>query len=552
MAFLETKNLNFTYPDEKIKVLTDISITVEQGDFVVLCGPSGSGKSTFLRLLKQEIAPHGVKEGAILLENQSIADLPRDQVVRDIGMVFQDPENQIVMDHVLEELIFGMENNGAPTEEMRKKVAEIVHFFGIEGLLNCKTHELSGGQKQLVNLASVLLLKPKLLLLDEPTSQLDPVASREFIGMLKTMNEEFGITVIVAEHRLEELFAIADKALVLDRGQLLSYDTPRRVIHILKDDKDHAMYHYLPSPARLHLEYTSSTASDNIPLSVKEGKNWLKTLNILPNQDVFINEDHNVAKKELMKLKEVDFRYSKESSKIINDLSLSIYEGEWLSVVGANGTGKSTLLKMIAGLEKPQRGAISYKGKKLKKQMPKEIGYLPQNPKLFFIHDTIGAELHHLEQLHQIQHAETRIEELLTIFKLKELVHRHPYDVSGGEMQKAALAGVLLPNPKLLLIDEPTKGLDPEAKLRLGKLLKTLQQKGLTIVMVTHDIEFAAQYSTRCAMMFQGSITTNGPTKSFFQGNAFYTTVLNRMTRGSEVPDVLTLEEARVTWHVQE
>lgn len=551
MAFLETKNLSFAYPEEKIKVLNDVSFSVEQGDFVVLCGPSGSGKSTLLRLLKQELAPHGEKEGDIFLENKPLLDFPPAQVVKDIGMVFQDPENQIVMDRVLEELIFGMENFGTSTEEMRKKVAEIVHFFGIEGLLNRKTHELSGGQKQLVNLASVLLLEPKLLLLDEPTSQLDPVASREFIGMLQTMNEEFGITVIIAEHRLEELFAIADKALVLDKGGILSYDTPRHVIDFLSEYKDHAMYHYLPSPARLYLEYSPSKVNGDIPLSVKEGKNWLKNVAIT-HREGFLSGNHHVPMNELMNIKEVDFQYSKDTSKILNDLSLSIFEGEWLSIVGANGTGKSTLLKIIAGLEKPQRGTIFYKAKKLKKQLPKEIGYLPQNPKLFFIHDTIGAELRYLNTLHQIDNGETRIEELLSIFNLEELVHRHPYDVSGGEMQKAALTGVLLPSPNLLLIDEPTKGLDPEAKLKLGKLLKTLQQKGLTIVMVTHDIEFAAQYSTRCAMMFQGTITTNSPTKSFFQGNAFYTTVLNRITRGSKVPDVLTLEEARKTWHVQE
>lgn len=551
MAFVETKNLSFAYPEEKKKVLNDVSFSVDQGDFVVLCGPSGSGKSTLLRLLKQEIAPYGEKEGDIFLEDKSLVDIPPTQLVKDIGMVFQDPENQIVMERVLEELIFGMENFGTSTEEMRKKVAEIVHFFGIEGLLNRKTHELSGGQKQLVNLASVLLLEPKLLLLDEPTSQLDPVASREFIGMLQTMNEEFGITVIIAEHRLEELFAIADKALVLDSGGILAYDTPRNVIKFLSDYKDHAMIHYLPSPAQLYLEY-STQVNGTIPLSVKEGKSWLNNVAITSSKEPFSSGNQDVAKTELMSVKEIDFQYSKNSSKILDDLSLSIYEGEWLSIVGANGTGKSTLLKIIAGLEKPQRGTIYYKGKKIKKQLPKEIGYLPQNPKLFFIHDTIGAELRYLNTLHQIENGETRIGELLSIFHLKELVHRHPYDVSGGEMQKAALAGVLLPNPNLLLIDEPTKGLDPEAKLGLGKLLQTLQRKGLTIVMVTHDIEFAAKYSTRCAMMFQGTITTSSPTKSFFQGNAFYTTVMNRITRGSEIPDVLTLEEALKAWNVQE
>ncbi|MGM0877214.1 MAG: ABC transporter ATP-binding protein [Bacillota bacterium] len=547
MAFLEAKHVSFTYPEEKQSVLKDVSFTVEQGEFIVLCGPSGSGKSTLLRLMKREIAPHGTILGGFSLENQPLSTASPEQIAKDVGMVFQDPENQIVMDNVLEELIFGMENMGASTEEMRKRVAEIVHFFGLEGLLERKTHELSGGQKQLVNLASVLLLEPKLLLLDEPTAQLDPVAAREFIGMLQTMNEEFGITVIIAEHRLEELFGIADRTIVLDKGEIIAFDTPRRVIYSLGFDSNHAMYSYLPSSAILYLEHSSSRISDQIPLSVKEGKNWLKKHRIEAVETVQLNLDYQ---EELLKLNKVDFQYSKFTEKILNALCLTIYKGEWLSIVGANGTGKSTLLKIIAGLEKAQRGSVIYKGKKLKKQLPTEIGYLPQNPKLFFIQDTIEAELREIITLHQVDSGGERMDELLNIFQIEDLKNRHPYDVSGGEIQKAALAGVLLPKPKLLLVDEPTKGLDPEAKQRFGDLLKSLQEQGLTIVMVTHDIEFAAKYASRCAMMFQGSITIEAPSKSFFQGNAFYTTVINRMTRGSDVPDVLTVKEARRSWRV--
>ncbi|MBO1510963.1 ABC transporter ATP-binding protein [Metabacillus bambusae] len=549
MAFLEAKHISFTYPEEKQCVLKDVSFTIEQGEFIVLCGPSGSGKSTLLRLMKREIAPHGKRLGEFFLNQESLSTAPPEQMAKEVGMVFQDPENQIVMDKVLEELIFGMENIGATTEEMRKRVAEIVHFFGLEGLLNRKTHELSGGQKQLVNLASVLLLEPKLLLLDEPTAQLDPVAAREFISMLKTMNEEFGITVIIAEHRLEELFAIADRTIVLDQGEIIAFDIPKRVIHTLSQDLNHAMYNYLPSAARLYIEHTSNIISEAIPLSVKEGKHWLKQHRI---EAIDTDERNNYDNKELLKLKQIDFQYSKATDKILNNLSLTVYDGEWLSIVGANGTGKSTLLKIMAGLEKAQRGSVIYNGKKVKKQLPEEIGYLPQNPKLFFIQDTIEAELKEIINHRQIAFGEERINELLSIFQMKDLRNRHPYDLSGGEIQKAALAGVLLPQPQLLLVDEPTKGLDPEAKQRFGELLQSLQKQGLTIVMVTHDIEFAAKYATRCAMMFQGSITIEAPSKSFFQGNAFYTTVINRITRGSDVPDVLTVEEARRFWRVHE
>lgn len=549
MALLEAKNISFKYPDESQSVLKNVSFSVEPGEFIVLCGSSGSGKTTLLRLIKREIAPHGMKSGEFYLENQSIAKANSEQMAKQIGMVFQDPENQIVMDKVLEELVFGMENMGISTEEMRKKVAEIVHFFGLEHLLERKTYELSGGQKQLINLAAVLLMEPKILLLDEPTSQLDPVAAREFIGMLQTMNEEFGITVIIAEHRLEELFGIADRALVLDKGEVLDFDTPRKVIEKLGSTINHPLYHYLPSPARLFLEHTSLKQDEMIPLSVKEGKQWLRRLHVTENKP---NDVVRVYQNELLSLKKVDFQYAKDTEKVLDALSLTVYEGEWLTIVGANGTGKSTLLKVMAGLDKVQRGTMIYKGKKVKKQVSEEIGYLPQNPKLFFLHDTIEIELEEIIKKHQITSGELKMEQLLKMFNLSSLKKRHPYDVSGGEMQKAALAGVLLRSPTLLLVDEPTKGLDPEAKQSFGKLLKQLQQQGLTIVMVTHDIEFAAKFSTRCAMMFQGSITTEAQVRSFFQGNAFYTTVMNRMTRGSHVPNALTVEEACSSWSVQE
>lgn len=547
MAFLETNRLSFTYPEEKRSVLKDVSFTVEQGEFILLCGPSGSGKSTLLRLIKREIAPHGTCQGDIYIEGHHLTALSALQSAKDIGMVFQDPENQIVMDNVLEELIFGMENMGASTEEMRKRVAEIVHFFGLEELLERKTHELSGGQKQLVNLASVLLLEPKLLLLDEPTAQLDPVAAREFIGMLKTMNEEFGITVIIAEHRLEELFSIADRTIVLDRGEIVAFESPKHVIYRLGQKQNEEMYNYLPSPARIYIEHTPTISNEEIPLSVKEGKQWLKQKTV-EKSDVI--ETVPSYQNELLTLNQIDFQYSKETKKILNGLSLTVYAGEWLSIVGGNGTGKSTLLKIIAGLEKVQHGKILFRGKKFKKQLPTEIAYLPQNPKLFFIQDTLEAEMNEIIDFHKLESGKERMEELFKIFNINELKGRHPYDLSGGEIQKAALAGVILPKPKLLLVDEPTKGLDPEARQKFGDLLKILQEQGLTIVMVTHDIEFAARYATRCAMMFQGSITTEAPSKDFFQGNAFYTTVVNRMIRGFNVPNVLTVEEARRSWRV--
>ncbi|MBS4174008.1 ABC transporter ATP-binding protein [Bacillus sp. FJAT-49736] len=551
MALLEAKNITFQYPDEDQKALHNISLKVAKGEFIVLCGPSGSGKSTLLRLVKREIAPHGKMTGEILYNGQLLADISNEKLATAIGMVFQDPENQIVMDNVMEELVFGLENIGMPTAEMRKKVAEMIHFFGLEDLLERKTHELSGGQKQLLNLAAVLLMEPDILLLDEPTAQLDPVAAKEFIGMLHRMNEEFGITVIIAEHRLEELFSLADRVIVLERGGKRYDGTPRGIIYDIGRNSANKMYSYLPSSALLYLEGTSAVNEAEIPLTIKEGKRWIEKLRVAEEAGASdSNSDIHSFSKPLIQLKGIDFQYNKHHKRILNDLSLNVYEGEWLSIVGANGTGKSTLVRIIAGLQKPQRGSLFLKGKKIKGPFPFEIGYLPQNPKLFFLQDTIYKELEQIADRFMLQDPEGKIQQMLDAFDLIELKDRHPYDLSGGEVQKAALAGVMLSKPSILVIDEPTKGLDPEAKIKLGNLLKSLQNNGLTVIMVTHDIEFAAQYATRCAMMFQGNITSIASPQEFFRGNAFYTTVVNRITRDSHVPEVLTVEEARKVWHV--
>ncbi|MED3655035.1 energy-coupling factor transporter ATPase [Heyndrickxia sporothermodurans] len=548
MALLEAKNISFHYPEERSPALDNVSFYVNEGDFIVLCGASGSGKSTLLRLLKKEVSPHGKVSGDIYYNDQPIFQLDSEVAARELGMVFQDPENQLVMDQVMEELIFGMENIGFSTEYMRKKVAEMVHFFGLDDLLEKKTYEISGGQKQLVNLASILLLEPRILLLDEPTAQLDPVAAKEFIGMLHRMNEEFGITVIIAEHRLEELFALADRAIILEQGKVIFDSTPRNVSLRIGNNAENKLYSYLPSPAILYLEHSLNIQERELPLTVKEGKLWVKQLNI---EEVRTNSKEEIPEgTPLLQMKNIDFQYTKDQRKILDRTSLSVFEGEALAIVGANGTGKSTLLKIMAGIEKPQGGSILYKGKRMKKHDPLNIGYLPQNPKLFFLHDTLEAELDEIIKQHKLNEGKTRAKELLEWFQLASLANRHPYDLSGGELQKAALAGVLLTNPKVLLIDEPTKGLDPDAKKRFGELLVRLREKGVTIVLITHDIEFAAQYATRCAMLFQGNITVTAPVHSFFSGNTFYTTTINRMIRGSNAPNVLTVEEARTKWRV--
>ncbi|MBB6453200.1 energy-coupling factor transport system ATP-binding protein [Salirhabdus euzebyi] len=546
MEILQAHQLSFTYPETTAKALQNINLQVKQGEFVVLCGPSGSGKSTLLRLCKPEIAPHGTLEGRITFQGMPLEELEPMVKAKELGMVFQDPENQIAMDNVMEELIFGMENIGFTTAQMRKKVAEMVNFFGLNYLLDKKTDELSGGQKQLINLASVLLLEPKILLLDEPTSQLDPIAAKEFIHMLQRLNEEFGITIVIVEHRLEELFTIANRVVMLENGAIIHDKTPREMIRKLGTHEK--MRNFLPSSSLLYLDFHPDAEPETIPLNVKETRQWLQTESIEQQEEDQTSESEQQP---ILELREVDYQYTKNSPPVLYNLSLSIYDGEWLAIVGANGTGKTTLLKIIGGILKAQHGTMRFKGKKVKKWDAQKVSYLPQNPKLFFIQDTIKKEYDHLAEHHGIANAEERIQHLLEKFNMKHLQDRHPYDLSGGELQKAALIGTLLVEPAILLIDEPTKGLDPESKKAFGELVSTLVTEGLTVVMVTHDIEFAAAYATRCSMLFQGEITVTEKTRDFFHENTYYTTVMNRVTRNSSVPSVVTLEEARRTWRVQ-
>lgn len=547
MALLETKNVTFTYPDEKKPALQNISLTVNRGEFLVIAGPSGSGKSTLLRLLKQEIAPVGELSGEILYNGKPLHTIDRIKTTKEIGMIFQDPENQLVMDRVLDELIFGMENLGMDTLQMRKKVAEFAHFFGIHSLLNKPIHELSGGQKQLVNLASVLLMEPTLLLLDEPTAQLDPVAAKDFLHMVDMINKEFGIAIIMVEHHLDHVLPLCDRMIVIEQGKISLEGNPRHIIETIQKHEQSHFHYYLPNIARLFLTYQEEKSTCSVPLTVREGREWIQQLSVLPIDEPQI-EHRNDSQRPFIEVKNIVFQYDKNGEKILDHLNLSIHEGEFLAIVGANGTGKSTLLKVIAGLESPIKGKVLYQGRKLKGPQPGVVHYLPQNPKLLFIHDTIREELEALVERQKGNDPRERLQELLQFFNVEDFLDRHPFDISGGELQKLAIIMVLLTDARVLLLDEPTKGLDPEMKHQLGKLLQQLQKRGMTIIMVTHDLEFAASYSSRCAMMFQGTVTAISDSQDFFRGNTFYTTAINRITRNTNVPEVTTLEEARRVW----
>lgn len=535
MELYRVKSLTFTYPGQFAPALRDVSLTLCAGEFVTLCGLSGSGKSTLLRQLKTALAPNGVRSGAVLFAGRLLSDVsPREQAER-IGFVQQSPENQIVTDKVWHELAFGLENLGLPTEVIRRRVGEMASYFGIQDLFRCDTDSLSGGQKQLLNLASVMVMQPKLLILDEPTSQLDPIAAADFIATLRKLNNELGLTVLLVEHRLEEVFPIADKVLLMDKGRVLLYDTPRDVGRSLA--ASHPMQLGLPSAVRI---FNALGQDGACPLTVREGRDFLERL-LAPEPPAAGDDapppyvhDGEAA----LEMKNVFFRYERSLPDVLRGASLCVYKGEFYCLLGGNGTGKTTTLNVLAGLNRAYRGKVrvggrpigDYKGGTLYRG---NLALLPQNPQTVFVRDRLRDDFAELLEAQGVKKEErdARIASVAEKIGVAALLDQHPYDLSGGEQQKCAIAKMLLLEPRILLMDEPTKGLDAHAKRVLRDILRALKADGITILMVTHDVAFAAENADRCALFFDGEVLSADVPERFFAENNFYTTAANRMAR---------------------
>lgn len=538
MAIIEIQDVSFHYPLESTAVLKNINLEVQQGEFIVLMGQSGCGKSTLLRHLKRELTPNGTRSGTITYNDCPLEDLPAEVAVSEIGYVLQSPENQIVTDKVWHELAFGLESLGVDSQTIRRRVAEIANFFGIQKWFRQKTTALSGGQKQLLNLASVMVMQPKVLLLDEPTSQLDPIAAMEFIRTLQRLNEELGITIIVIEHRLEEVFPLVDRAIVMDAGEIVFDGKPKNIVGGLP--VNHPMLAALPTATRLyHLFGWEGEA----PLTIREGQQFLMQEQMEADEMLPVVERPMTPI--VLEAKDIAFRYEKNTPDVIQHFNLAVRKGELFSIIGGNGTGKSTALSILSNLEKPNRGEVYLHGKKLKTYSNKDLyqrhlTLLPQDPKTLFIEKAAIQELESMASLHDLP--QVRIDEMVQLFHLEMLKQRHPYDLSGGEQQKLALAKLLLAEPEILLLDEPTKGLDAHAKQELAEILFELKQRGMTIVMVTHDIEFSAIVSSRCALFFDGNLVSEDDPRTFYSGNTYYTTGAHRISRAF-IPNAITCED---------
>ena len=529
MAHFQIEDLSFSYPTAKGKKSLDgVSLSIEKGEYVVLCGKSGSGKTTLLRQMKSVLAPHGKKNGEILFNGVPLDRVSQRDQSSKIGYVMQNPDDQIVTDKVWHELAFGLESLGCDQKTMRARVAEMACYFGIQDWFHRDVANLSGGQKQLLNLASIMAMQPEVLILDEPTSQLDPIAASDFLNTVRKINMELGTTVIITEHRLEDIFPYADRAIVMDSGKVIADDTPRKIGKLLWEQGSD-MFAAMPTPVRV---FYGADGMGDCPLTVRDGRNWLsreftsEPAHKTTPAEVLPDEIENPA----LSLKELWFRYEKDSPDILRGVSAKVPVGSLYAIVGGNGAGKSTTLKAICGICRPYRGSVKVFGKPVNKYKSAELfggclAMLPQDPKSLFVKKTVR------EDLEEMSKDKALIGEIAATCQIEKLLDSHPYDLSGGEQQRAALAKVLLTQPKLLLLDEPTKGIDSFFKETFAKILKQLQSKGITIVMVSHDVEFCAKYADMVSMFFDGQMLTTDTPRRFFGNNSFYTTAANRMSR---------------------
>ena len=612
MALIEFNNFSFAYmnsdgTESQVKSLDNINLEIDYGDFVLLCGPSGCGKTTLLTNLKKELMPAGRRAGEIRFNGTEIQNLDEISSACDIGYLFQNPDSQIVTDTVIQEIAFPLENIGLPTEESRNRISEIVAFFGINDILHKNVNELSGGQKQLVNLCSLLVLRPQVLLLDEPMSQLDPIASYEFLSIVRRLNEEFSITVIMSEHKADSIFPFIDKAVFLKEGKIEFVDNAHNICSEVIDDE--IFENYLPAVTKIYNSLSvryPSLIKLNTPLSIREGRRCLNTIHDdlikISNSDVDsnnLNHDnlHITNKKyhsqeksgildkislrgnrnALINMNGIYFAYEKENL-ILKNVDFELEKGDFVSLIGGNGVGKSTFLQLLVGILKPIKGKVKYK-KGIK------LAYVHQNPMIHFSKDNVKEEFlesilesnllnnsdvsfnkESYEKLLKMTNEEFiesdilnglkfdsiefKFKELIEFFDICDLIDKHPYDCSGGEQQKIVIVKALLQNADVLVLDEPTKGLDPISSKNLANILNSLRDNGITILMTSHDLDFVANNCKRCLMLFDKDIQIDDEPKVIFAENNFYTTFVNRMVK-DYVPEIVTLDDLKDKWDLE-
>ena len=522
-SVLSAKGFTFAYPASEI-CIGPIDWQVPEGAFQLLIGATGSGKTTLLKAFKPAIAPHGEQSGKLEVFGTPISQMSELEAATSVGYVSQSPENQLVCDTVWHELAFGLENIGTDQDAMRRRIAEVAHFFGIEPWFRRQIDSLSGGQKQIVTLAAILAMRPRILVLDEPTSQLDPVAEKNFLHALFRVNRELGITVVVATHAPETMAAYATSAVRLENGGLAEVQLSTLTCGFLnlvtssdQSGEESARSADLtgsaaPSSDAIDSSAAFDPASSSDPPAPANPPS-ASPANRAKAQRKQESKRPQPAQQPPIQMQDLYARYGRKSDWVLRGLDLTVAPGEIHALIGGNGCGKSTLLQTIAGTLKPERG-------RLRNALRKSQALLPQDPKALFVCDTAAEEL--AEWQKACGYSSEAIEKAATWANLAQHLSNHPYDLSGGQQQLLALAKLLLTGPQLLLLDEPTKGLDPQAKLAVAQKLREEAEAGTTIVIATHDLPFAALVADTATMLFDGQSAATQPAADFFNDNLFY------------------------------
>jgi energy-coupling factor transporter ATP-binding protein EcfA2 len=541
LALLEIKDLTYFYPGSTKPSLNSIDLDIREGEFLLVVGGSGSGKSSLARVIAGLIPEFygGRLQGKLFFQGDELKGDDRHKLNSQVGIVFQDPEKQLVMTSVEAEIAFGLENLGLPQQEMFRRVAEVMTFLNLAPLRDKFTANLSGGEKQKVALAAVLAMQPRILVLDEPTSQLDPVAAGEFLDLVEYLNKELGYTVVLIEQRLERCFHLADRTVVMKQGEIIFDGTPA-------DAARWQLAHQLPFIPPV-AKFFASVNSSAIPLTVRDGRRELHKY--LPTVSLQENPDRKIkltpVNKETLVLAAKNIWYTYPGGReVIRGQSLCVRKGEFVVILGANAAGKSTLLKLLAGIIKPDRGSVQLLGQDTRHlslmELGRKVGYLSQNPNDYLFQDTVEDELRFTMDNFRIKD-NSICEEVLQKLNLYTLRHANPRDLSSGERQRVALASILVAEPRLLLLDEPTRGMDYRLKAELGGFLRGITAAGGSVVLVTHDVEFAAEYAARVVMIFDGMVACDGP-REVLGESIFYAPQIARMFRGI-AQGVLTVHE---------
>ncbi len=543
MEIIKFDNFSFKYNNNNNLILKNINLSINKGELILFIGKSGSGKTTLLKNLKIELLPYGEKKGEIYFKNISLQKFSKEILNKSIGYLGQDISTQFITEKVWSELAFGLENLNTPIDIMKRKIAEISSYFNLNNIYNKSSNQISGGEKQMVNLASILIMNPKILILDEPISQLDPISSDNFINTIKKLKSNSSTTFLISEQNISNFFEISDKIVLMKNGTIDFYGNKNDFINfIYKNDKKNSDLIFIPNFIKIikHIDKNNITPVD-VNHSIKI-INTYKTL--IPKIPMTTNIKNNkkIIKENIFKIENLYYKYETSNNHILKNCNLIINKQDMVSIIGGNGSGKTTLLKNIISIYKPNHGKIIFNKKyKKKNDFLLNISYLPQEVLPLFIKDSIKDEL---DSYYIGDNPYINIIEELEIDKL---LQKNPYDLSGGELQKVAIAKSILNKPDLLIMDEPTKNLDETTKSKIGNILSCINNLGITIIYITHDIEFAGEYSKTSALLFNGEIALYDSTKNMFSNNIFYTTSTNLITK-SVIKNLITFKDFKDAW----